>query len=43
MNWYLFALSLPKRRWTETEVAIAIFPVTWALLFIVPTIFALVL
>lgn len=43
MNWYLFASALPKRPWTETEVAMAIFPVTWATLFIVPTILALIL
>lgn len=43
MNWYLFAFSIPKRSWTDTEVAMAIFPVTWAILFIVPTILAMVL
>lgn len=38
-----FAHALRKRRWNRAEVAMAIFPVTWSILFIVPTILALVL
>lgn len=43
MKTFLYFLALPKRRWNRAEVAMAIFPVTWAILFIVPTILALVL
>lgn len=38
-----YAFSLPKRRWNRAEVAVVIFPVIWAILFIVPTILAMVL